>query len=215
MRPFLPALALLALGSSALAGPKPPASPVFEPEIGYTYASGNYMDLRLANRVGDKAILVHRTGFGALGSFDLSDEATRRIAYTDGGKLYVRIWETGTAVAVSGPDPVYEGPKLVEAMDFSPKGDRLAFTVLSAAGDEILVSDFAAPPNRCLPATRSSRFAGTPIRLAECFTSPVTPADLPPLRWASTSWSPDPCPSGCSRRRAAWWISTCRVPRCH
>ena len=26
MRPFLPALALLALGSSALAGPKPPAT---------------------------------------------------------------------------------------------------------------------------------------------------------------------------------------------
>ena len=34
MRPFLPAFALLALGSSALAGPKPPTTAEFEPEIG-------------------------------------------------------------------------------------------------------------------------------------------------------------------------------------
>lgn len=130
MRPLLPALALLMLGSSAFAGPKPPATNVFEPEIGYTYASGNYMDLRLANRAGDKAVLVHRTAFGALGSFDLSDEASKRIAYQDGGKLYVRSWQTTNgAVSIGAPSLIFAGPGRAESMDVSPDGSKLAFSV--------------------------------------------------------------------------------------
>ena len=154
MRPFLPAFALLALGSSALAGPKPPTTAEFEPEIGYTYASGNYMDLRLANRAGDKAILVHRTGFGKLRSFDLSDEASKRIVYIDDTTLFVRTWSIiNGAVAIGGPDPIFAGPGLPEIPDFSPDGSKIAFSVLSPTEPGIRIYDFNAPA------------AGTPLLL--------------------------------------------------
>ena len=141
MRPFLPAVALLALGSSALAGPKPPASATFEPEIGYTYASGNYMDLRLANRAGDKAILVHRTGFGALRSFDLSPSGSlihpaewRQIAYADGSGLYHRPWnfDPEGRIVIGSHQLLYGGPGVVEGVDLHPDRNipKLAFSVI-------------------------------------------------------------------------------------
>ena len=147
MRPLIPALALLALGSSALAGPKPPASAMFEPEIGYTYASGNYMDLRLANRAGDMAILVHRTGFGKLRSFDLADENAKRIAYNDDTRLYAQQWSTqgGVPSIVGEPDLIFDGPGMPEIPDFSPDGGKLAFSVLSPSEPGIRLYDFSAP----------------------------------------------------------------------
>lgn len=128
-RMALAATGLLAIASAATAGPKPPVSSTFAPEIGYTYASGNYMDLRLANRTGSQAILVHRTAFGALGSFDLSDELSKRIAYQDGGRLHVRAWQkSGDTVSVTAPTEIEFGPGRAEVADFSPDGSKLAFS---------------------------------------------------------------------------------------
>ena len=146
MRSLLPALALLALSSSAFAGPKPPATNVFEPEIGYTYASGNYMDLRLANRAGDKAILVHRTGFGKLRSFDLSDEASKRIVYNDDTTLFVRSWSTSNGtVSIGAPSAIFAGPGLPEISDLSLDGSKVAFSVLSPTDPGIRIYDFNNP----------------------------------------------------------------------
>jgi hypothetical protein len=126
------AASLLVISTIAAAAPKPPANGTFTPEIGYTYASGSTMDLRLANRAGYKAILVHRTGYGKLRSFDLSDSASRRIAYTDGEKLYLRRWEIDNgAIKVLPAQLIYDG--LVDRMDFKQDGSRLAFTTIGEA----------------------------------------------------------------------------------
>lgn len=128
MRPFLPALALLALGSSALAAPKPSATADFQPEFAYTYASGSSVDLRLANRAGDKAILVHRSTSG-IGLFDVSIEGPNRIAYRSGTGFFMQSW-LENPLRVTAPDPIYTGPGIVEGVDFSPDGSELAFATL-------------------------------------------------------------------------------------
>jgi hypothetical protein len=131
-RNFLSAVCLLAVSSAVLAGPKPPTTSSFAPEIGYTYASGNYKDLRLANRAGDKAILVHRTSYGSSLTFDLSDEGTKRIAYQDAGRLFIRTWSvTTSAVSVSNPVAIPLPIGRAERMDFSPDGGKLAVSYIA------------------------------------------------------------------------------------
>ena len=126
MRPLIPALALL-LGSSALAAPKPPTSADFQPEIAYTYSSGSSTDLRLANRAGDKAVLVHRSSAG-IGLFDLSVEGPNRIAYRAGDGLFVRTWSAKPVTISEPPQTIYTGS--TEGVDFSPDGSELAFATL-------------------------------------------------------------------------------------
>jgi hypothetical protein len=116
--------------SIALAGKKPPTTAPFVPDIGYTYSSGNYTDVRLANRAGTQAILVHRTNFAAIGGFDLSRDDSRRIAYVDHSQIYVRTWsDAGGSVSISPATAVYLGPGLAHGVDFSPDGSQLAFGV--------------------------------------------------------------------------------------
>lgn len=129
----------------AFAAKKPPANAPFVPEIGYTYASGNYEDVRLANRDGSQAILVHRTAFGALGGFDLSRDDVRRIAYVDldAGGVFVRAWsDTGGNVSVSAPTTIYSGSDFPHGVDFSPDGSRLAYGV-SGTNPGLYIYSFA------------------------------------------------------------------------
>lgn len=149
MRTSLVEAAALIFFAFALVSAKPPAQPAnFDPEIGYTYASGNYMDLRLANRAGSAAILVHRSAFGAISGFDLAPEqseagAVQRIAFIDRENLFVKTW-TKNPVAVSGtPELLYDGIGTVETVDFSPDGSQLVFNTLGNDVFKIIVHDFA------------------------------------------------------------------------
>lgn len=189
-------LALLALGSPAIAGPKPPTTANFQPEIIYSYASGNYTDLRLANRAGDQAILVHRSTTG-LGLFDASIEGPNRIAYREGLGLFVRTWSSNP-VTVSAPQPIYSGPGSPEGVDFSPDGGELAFATLGT-NSQIFIYNFAQgeltsvlnsysvilvrwdPVDRVLYFSGSPKLSGSPyslrkldLRLADL---PETPED--------------------------------------
>ena len=142
---------LIAVSTIAIAAPKPPTNSAFEPEIGYTYASGSTMDLRLANRAGDKAILVHRTGYGKLRSFDLSDSVSKLISYTDGEKLYLRQWDTiNGAVSVLPARLIYDGP--VDRMDLKQDGSGLAFsTIGESAPASILTFNPGDPTAQPIP----------------------------------------------------------------
>lgn len=139
-------LSLVVLATAPLAAStkgKPPAAP-FVPEIGYTYASGNYVDVRLANRDGSQAVLVSRNS-GAT-QFDLSHRSARKVAYASNGRLAMRTWlTTSTGFSLGDEEVLFQatGGYPVNALDFSPTADKLLFTYDTSAGARLRVIDLS------------------------------------------------------------------------
>lgn len=131
----LTALIVVALATSAPAqkGGKPKPGASLNPEIAYTYASGNYMDLRLANEDATGAVTLHRSGYGAISQFDLGPRAQRQIALIDDRDLKLLTYEpTGSgSVQTVGVETIYAGPGDVTSLSFSPDGSTVAFFAVS------------------------------------------------------------------------------------
>lgn len=144
---ILTSLAICAAPFLVAAGkPKPAPTPTpapFVPEIAYSYTSGKTSDLRLANRDGSAAVLVHRTS-GRLGRFDLSSEAAHKIAYTENGDVWIRTW-TVSPFSVSNPQMLFDGPPVdskgdgIVQVDFSPDDSKVVF----GSQHQIFLYDFA------------------------------------------------------------------------
>lgn len=155
LRPIVPILTLTICASAVVAAKpsSPPPSNNFDPEIAYSYASGNYMDLRLANRQGSAAVLVHRAAFGALSTFDLAPESgdgPNRISFAERDKgLFVKTWTKNPVSVSASAQQIHPGP--IEGSDFSPDASKLAFSVIGTT-PAIMIHDFAAPSDQ--PALR-------------------------------------------------------------
>jgi hypothetical protein len=145
---FVLALIALSLAGGALAAPggngkgkgggkgDPPAD--FIPAIAYMVETNKYEDIRIANVEGDQSCLVLRINKsdppGQLRAFAVS-AATRRLAYSRAGNLYVTTWTDNPCMVASTPTPVVEGQtefgsdSSIEALDFSPDGQELVWTI--------------------------------------------------------------------------------------
>lgn len=153
------AAAICATGLVAAKPSKPPPSTTFEPEIAYSYASGSYMDLRLANRQGTAAVLVHRGAYGALSTFDLAPEAAgapNRISFAERDKgLFVKTWTKNPVTISATAQSIHPGP--VESSDFSPDANELVFSVIGAS-PAIVIHDFAATGDQPTQRVLSTRY---------------------------------------------------------
>lgn len=135
-------LAAIAVSASAQKGK--PSAPL-TPEIGYTYASGNSMDLRLANEDGTGAVTLRRGAFGSIHEFDLGPRAQRQIAFIEAFDLYLLTYEpTGTgSVRTQRIDPIYTGPGTVDSVSFSQDGTKIAFAAFEPDDWKIWLYDVA------------------------------------------------------------------------
>ena len=152
--------ALIAIGGAPVSAQKgKPSSPV-NPEIGFTYASGNYMDLRLANENGTGAVTLHRGAFGSLGQFDLGPRTQMQIAFTENRDLKLLTYEpTGNgSLRTVGVDVIYDGPLSVDALSFSNDGSKIAFFGSSATDNQIMIYDVG---SRTISPLTSGDYAAT------------------------------------------------------
>lgn len=141
MRKLLIAALLISAATSAIAQKKEkPPSGSTNPEIGYTYASGNYMDLRLANEDATGAVTMHRGAYGAITQFDLGPRTQRQIAFIEGRDLKLLTYEpTGSgSVRTVSAETIYTGPGDVSSLSFSPDGSTIAFYVVSDGTEGII-----------------------------------------------------------------------------
>jgi hypothetical protein len=145
-------LAITLASTMAVAGSKPTGGSAFVPEIGYIYDTGNSGDLRLANREGTAAILVHRAPVSAgIKHFDLAPRGVNRVAFTEQDANYARVlkltsWYTDSSgsVKVDAPQQLYFGfgQDRVSSVEFSPDGQKLAFWIFGNGFSRILIHDF-------------------------------------------------------------------------
>lgn len=112
-------------------------------EIGYTYASGNYMDLRLANEDGTGAVTLHRGVFGGIGQFDLGPRAQRQIAFTENRLLKLLTYEpTGTgSVRTTSVVTLFSSTGMAESPSFSLDGSKIAFFIQEPGNTRISIVD--------------------------------------------------------------------------
>lgn len=142
-------IALILAGSAAFAGKRPPSTATFVPEIAYNYNSGDYGELRLSNREGTAAVLVHRSStYAGIPRFDLAPVDVKRIAFTEkfDTKRVLRFttWNsTDGKVTVGTPQTLYEGVGNVWEVEFSPDGQRIAFWVSGDGVNRINIYHFA------------------------------------------------------------------------
>lgn len=152
MRAQIAILAITLTSAIAIAGPKTVTSSVFVPEIGYTYNTSRSSDLRLSNREGTAAILVHRAPTSAvIRAFDLAPRGVNRITFIEQGADFAKVlklstWRTDDAgnIKVTPSEQLYTGPgkdNLFE-VEFSPDGQKLAFWVSGNGFSRVLVHDF-------------------------------------------------------------------------
>ncbi|HEU5285483.1 MAG TPA: hypothetical protein VFU20_03100 [Sphingomicrobium sp.] len=144
MNRFAAACVLLTLATSAPAQKGKPTTPL-TPEIAYTYASGNYMDLRLANEDGTGAVTLHRGAYGAITQFDLGPRSQMQVAFLENRDLKLLTYEpTGTGnVRTSGVVTLYAGPGNVDSLSFSLDGSKIAIFVQEQDNNRILALDTA------------------------------------------------------------------------
>ena len=167
-------MALVMVSSVAFAGPRGTGSPPppFVPEIGYTYSSGrNSSELRLSNREGTAAILVHRSNIAqGIPKYDLAPPNVDRrpnIAFIekDGtGRMLIKLttWyrDADGNVRVSTPTTLLTTSSATyqEVMDveFSPDGTKLAYMIAPASLErEIYIYDLLLDKTELLIKTNS------------------------------------------------------------
>ena len=173
MRHLLVSAATLALigsmvgSTAAVGGPKQPTAASFDPEFAYSYASSNYVDLRLANRAGTAAILVNRSTSG--GTFDVSPpvaDQPNRIVYGADKNLWYRTWTkvAGQPISIGSPILIMSGG-FSESPDVSPDGRRVVFltNVYEPLGG-IALYDFNAPSGTDNPRSVLNGYAVYSVR---------------------------------------------------
>lgn len=107
-------------------GDDPPAEP-FAPSIAYFEESRKSKDLKLANRAGDQACLVVRSGSGSpkLQAFEYH-AATKMLAYSIGNTgIFLASW--GSDPCTIGEGTLIRGQVAPGSMDFSPDGQYLVW----------------------------------------------------------------------------------------
>lgn len=118
----------------------------FAPEILYQYNGRKSQDLRLTGIDGQSYVTVHSAPSAQLDGFTASDEQDALIAYAEYGDLYLTSWTTspvaiGAKTLISARQSRGSGAGRIAWMDFSPSGDRLAFSESSSEPNNLASND--------------------------------------------------------------------------
>lgn len=167
---FLSAVAAVGFISSAAlyAGPPPGkgggggggggadgGSTTFVPSIVYTYSSGNSTDMRLSNADGSAAVLAYRSS-SSIPYADLSPRTSSGglIAFSPGrrgdgnGRLLRWFYDSSGGVQfepvlINGADKLPDNEGVVQEVEFSPDGTKIAYYISTETHGEIYVADLS------------------------------------------------------------------------